>query len=47
VTKGKRFVGRWQVSETSGAVVAVDVLRAFTTAAYAFGAGASRILLVD
>lgn len=42
-----RFVGRWQVGETSGAVVAVDVLRAFTTAAYAFGAGASRILLAD
>ena len=47
MTKGKRFVGRWQVSETSGAVLAVDVLRAFTTAAYAFGAGASCILLVD
>ena len=43
----RRFVGRWQVGGTSGAVVAVDVLRAFTTAAYAFGAGASRILLVD
>jgi 2-phosphosulfolactate phosphatase len=47
VTLGQRFVGSWQVSGTSGAVVAVDVLRAFTTAAYAFGAGASRILLVD
>ena len=30
-----------------GAVVAVDVLRAFTTAAYAFGAGARHIVLVD
>lgn len=47
MTLGPRFVGSWQVSGTSGAVVAVDVLRAFTTAAYAFGAGASRILLVD
>jgi 2-phosphosulfolactate phosphatase len=35
------------MSGTSGAVVTVDVLRAFTTAAYAFGAGASRTLLVD
>ena len=47
MTLGPRFVGSWQVSGTSGAVVAVDVLRAFTTAAYAFGAGACRILLVD
>lgn len=47
MTLGPRFVASWQVSGTSGAVVAVDVLRAFTTAAYAFGAGASRILLVD
>ncbi|HEX6336228.1 MAG TPA: 2-phosphosulfolactate phosphatase [Jiangellaceae bacterium] len=47
MTPTGRFVGRWQVSGTPGAVVAVDVLRAFTTAAYAFGAGASRILLVD
>ena len=31
----------------SGAVVAVDVIRAFTTAAYAFGAGARHIFLVD
>ncbi len=31
----------------SGAVVAVDVLRAFTTAAYAFAAGARHIFLVD
>lgn len=30
-----------------GAVVAIDVLRAFTTAAYAFAAGASDILLVS
>ena len=29
-----------------GAVIAVDVLRAFTTAAYAFGAGAKHIYLV-
>jgi 2-phosphosulfolactate phosphatase len=30
-----------------GAVVVVDVLRAFTTAAYALGAGAARIVLVS
>ena len=47
MTDSGRFVGRWQIADTSGAVVAVDVLRAFTTAAYAFGAGASRIVLVD
>jgi 2-phosphosulfolactate phosphatase len=42
-----RFLARWQVGETTGAVVAIDVLRAFTTAAYAFAGGADRILLVD
>lgn len=42
-----RFLGRWQAGDTTGAVVVVDVLRAFTTAAYAFAAGAKRILLVD
>jgi 2-phosphosulfolactate phosphatase len=31
----------------SGAVIAIDVVRAFTTAAYAFAAGASDILLVS
>ena len=31
----------------SGAVVAVDVIRAFTTAAYAFASGADHIFLVD
>ncbi len=31
----------------TGVVVAVDVCRAFTTAAYAFGSGAERILLAD
>jgi 2-phosphosulfolactate phosphatase len=42
-----RFVRRWEVEHISGAVVAVDVIRAFTTAAYAFGAGARCIVLVD
>ncbi len=35
-----------QAAEATGAVVVVDVLRAFTTAAYAFAAGARRIWLV-
>jgi 2-phosphosulfolactate phosphatase len=40
-----RFLRRDQVDDVDGAVVAVDVLRAFTTAAYAFGAGARHIYL--
>ena len=35
-----------EVGEARGAVVAIDVIRAFTTAAYAFGAGARAIYLV-
>lgn len=42
-----RFLARWQVGETKGPVVVVDVLRAFTTAAYALAGGVDRILLVD
>ena len=42
-----QFVTRWDIAETTGAVVVVDVLRAFTTAAYAFAAGADHILLAD
>ena len=41
-----RQVNRWQLDEVTGAVVVVDVLRAFTTAAYAFDAGAAAIYLV-
>jgi 2-phosphosulfolactate phosphatase len=39
-------VARWELEGVGGVVVAVDVLRAFTTAAYAFAAGASSIWLV-
>jgi 2-phosphosulfolactate phosphatase len=42
---GARFVARWELDGVAGVVVAVDVLRAFTTAAYAFAAGARRIHL--
>ena len=42
-----RFLPRWEVADVAGAVVAVDVIRAFTTAAYAFAAGARHIYLVD
>ena len=42
-----RFLARWEVADVAGAVVAVDVIRAFTTAAYAFAAGARHIFLVD
>lgn len=34
-------------AQASGAVVTIDVLRAFSTAAYAFAAGADRIILVS
>ncbi len=44
---GARFVARWNVADVVGAVVVVDVIRAFTTAAYAFAAGAGHIVLVD
>ena len=37
---------RWELDDVTGAVVVVDVIRAFTTAAYAFGAGADAIYLV-
>jgi 2-phosphosulfolactate phosphatase len=41
-----RCRARWELDDISGVVVAIDVLRAFTCAAYAFAAGASSILLV-
>ncbi len=40
------YVARWELDGVGGTVVAIDVLRAFTTAAYAFAAGAAEILLV-
>jgi 2-phosphosulfolactate phosphatase len=42
-----RYVTSDEVADVTGTVVAIDVLRAFTTAAYAFGAGASEIWLVE
>jgi len=42
-----KFVSNWELQGVSGVVVAVDVLRAFTTAAYAFAAGATSICLVS
>jgi 2-phosphosulfolactate phosphatase len=41
------FVPAEDAPQATGAVVVVDVLRAFTTAAYAFAAGARRIWLVQ
>jgi 2-phosphosulfolactate phosphatase len=46
VHDGPRFVGTDAAHEVEGAVVVVDVLRAFTTAAYALAAGARHIYLV-
>ncbi len=37
---------RWELDGVQGPIVVVDVLRAFTTAAYAFAAGAEAIYLV-
>lgn len=44
---GARHVMRWELDGVGGPVVVIDVLRAFTTAAYAFDAGASAIYLVE
>ena len=44
---GGRQVLRWELEGVTGAVVVVDVIRAFTTAAYAFNAGAESIYLVS
>ncbi len=41
-----RVVTNAEVDGIGGTVVVIDVLRAFTTAAYTFGAGASEIWLV-
>jgi 2-phosphosulfolactate phosphatase len=43
---GSRQVSRWELDGVNGAVVVIDVIRAFSTAAYAFDAGASAIYLV-
>lgn len=42
-----RYLARWELEVINGPAVAIDVIRAFTTAAYAFDAGARRIWLVD
>lgn len=46
-TPGGQYLDRFTVPPVRGPVVVIDVLRAFTTAAYAFAGGAARIILVD
>ena len=41
-----RQLGSHEVADTDGAVVVIDVIRAFTTSAYALAAGAAGIYLV-
>jgi 2-phosphosulfolactate phosphatase len=41
-----RFLPTHEIGGVTGAVVVIDVVRAFTTAAYAFGAGARHVYLV-
>src|SRR3954471_20531579 len=41
-----RYVARWELDGVGGVVIAIDVLRAFTTAAYALAGGATAIWLV-
>jgi len=41
-----RFFAAWEVADFAGPVIAIDVLRAFTTSAYAFASGATAIYLV-
>jgi 2-phosphosulfolactate phosphatase len=42
-----RCLPSWQMADVTGAVIVIDVIRAFTTAAYAFAAGAKEIYLVS
>jgi 2-phosphosulfolactate phosphatase len=43
---GARYLARWELDGVGGVVVAIDVIRAFTTAAYAIAGGAREIWLV-
>lgn len=46
MTAAPRFVARWELDSVTDVAIVVDVLRAFTTAAYALASGAEAIYLV-
>ncbi len=46
-TGAARFLPSHAMADVTGPVVVIDVIRAFTTAAYAFEAGARHVYLVD
>jgi hypothetical protein len=37
-----KYLATWEISQIRGPAVAIDVVRAFTTAAFAFAPGAAR-----
>lgn len=47
MSEDAQYLARWELDGVGGTVVVVDVIRAFSTVAYAFDAGATEIWLAD